>query len=236
MFRILTWNIHGACDAQGNDTTQQITDTIGGSSVDVVALQEVPHQQWASDLARALHMFMFFQETNTTTGLGNLILSPIDASFVFRHQLTKGGGGCWGCRGDPRAAIAAVFPDFTVVNTHLGADPTMYDQYMGAVELNKFARLLPGKVVVVGDFNAHYISPAMWHMRKKGWKDMWRTTQNRVHGYRAGCTFSARFPFQRIDYVLCNAAASACVVATQAKVLNTLDSDHRGVLVELCEI
>ena len=227
---IFTWNIHSARNAAGLDTTTKIINTIASIGAETVALQEVPSHHWISDAASSLGMFSFFHKTNSATGQGNAILSHTDASVIL-YKLRK--HPCTMMQGEPRGAMVAHFPDFTVINTHLGADPTMYEQYMGTVDIAQRSHQMYAKpVLLVGDFNAHYISPAMNHLRTKGWRDMWREAKHRAHGYRAGCTFSARFPFPRIDYVLCNSpdviSHAACVISTP----NAAESDHRGVFVK----
>jgi len=227
---IVTWNVHGGVDGKGTPSTQHLSDTLLVRDLDVICLQEVPSRQWVVNPADVLDMFLHFQQTNASTGLGNAILtrSPGKKSTSCVLPLPW-----YRCKHTPRGALAVTFKDVTVVNTHLGADPTMYEQYVEAVALIKFMREIPGRVVVVGDFNAHYASPALLYMRSHGWRDMWRGTANRKHGYRAGCTFLARCPFQRIDYILCDPSE---IISLKAEVLDGDDgrvSDHLGVCLDM---
>ena len=229
MIRVITWNIHGGTDADGKSSTLQITDTLAVNTADVVVLQEVPNLKWANALGETLGMFVFFQQTNSATGMGNLILSTKPADAVTYSWFRTWG---FSCSREQRGAVAVSLEDVTVVCTHLGADITMLEQFFGAQRVHTFTKTLPGKVILAGDFNAHYFSPAMCFMRWCGWKDMWRKTVNRVHGYFAGCTFHTKLPFQRIDYIMCK---SCSVTPTRAHLVcgDVPESDHRGVLVEM---
>jgi endonuclease/exonuclease/phosphatase family metal-dependent hydrolase len=227
MVRFISWNVHGGKDSRGNVTTQELASAVLDLQPDAIAMQEVPSYAWARDLANALNLSLYFHQTNASTGQGNAVLSRTPSQSTETRYLSLP---CHRAGHEPRGALAVIFQDHTLVNTHLGADPTMSEQYMEAVELEAFARTLPGKVFVAGDFNAHAVSPALNHMRKCGWRDMWKAAEDRKHGYREGCTFHAAFPFQRIDYILCN---SPDVRALRAEVCKQPVSDHFGVLVDV---
>jgi endonuclease/exonuclease/phosphatase family metal-dependent hydrolase len=227
--RLISWNIHGGRDSRGVITTKNLVDTLISRDADVICLQEVPNFEWMREVADVLSMYLYFQSTNLSNGSGNAILS-INPGENSTCSLPSP----WYRRkSNSRCALSLKFTNLTVVNTHLGADPTMYEQYIEAIELDKFARSFPGRVIVTGDFNAHYASPVLRHMRKRGWHDMWRATKTRKHGYREGCTFHTGFRFQRIDYILCNSPNE--IQPVQAELLDGDEghvSDHLGILLD----
>jgi len=224
MVHILTWNIHGAKET----SILQLADTLILNHLDVIMLQEVPNRTWANQLGRVLNMTAHFQQTHKN-GLGNAVFTSSPVSVVH-YTFKKHWFSCAGKRG----ALAILFDDVTVVCTHFAANPTMVEQWCQARELDKFTQNFGGRhVVIAGDFNAHYFSPATWYLRHKGWRDMWRHASIRKHGYKAGCTFSSTFPFQRIDYIMTNSPRVSCRHAYTLDGAFRRQSDHRGLVANL---
>ncbi len=224
--RLLTWNVHGGKDARGVDTMDCISNTLAVSLADVICLQEVPSKSWADNMGARLFMFVFFHQTHPA-GAGNLILSAANGSVVALRGLRR----VWRCS-SPRGAVAVKFPDVTVICTHFSADGSMVEQFRNAHDVDLLARRFHGNVLVAGDLNAHHFSPALARLRLRGWVDLWRTARERTHGYLGGCTFPARFPVQRIDYVLAKGPGVECVWAGVGADTPP-ESDHKCLVVDI---
>lgn len=212
--RVMTFNIHWGQGTDGLYNLRRIADVINRESPDVVCLQEVHRQteRFGEDQAQLLSemtdMTMYFSKTmsgypqdpDSCGEYGNLILSNIDGGEHVTHDFTRGTG--WSISQEPRGAQALMFPNLTVVNTHLGCDITGTEQKVQASELVGFVSGLGCEsVVVCGDMNSFPVTDASRHMRRM-WTDAWETLKYGKTSYRHGCTMPSWVPFQRIDHVL----------------------------------
>lgn len=239
-FRVMTFNI-----AAGNGDLARIAATIRDAAPDLVALQEVD-VHWASrsgfadqamELAVALGMEARFApiydlppasagEPRRQYGVALLSRFPI-VSFANR-QLTR----LSTQTASPTPLPAPGLLDATidvhglrvrVFDTHLDyrADPAVR-----ATQVRETLALIEGArepLLLFGDLNATpdatELTPLLARLH-----DLWPGV-----GAGAGTSYPAKAPVKRIDYVL----GSAHFHATSARVIETLASDHRPVVMDL---
>ncbi len=237
--RVLSFNIHTGIGSDGALDLARTADAIRDTRADVVALQEVDvhwdarsdFRDQAADLARALHMRVFFAPIydldppsagEPRRQYGVAILSRFPVLHTTNHWITR----LSTQDENPVPALAPGFAEAVVLvrgvavrvySTHLDyrADPAVR-----AMQVADTLRIMDrrGPQVLLGDFNAAHDAPELAPL----WTVLTDATPD-------GATYPADVPEKRIDYV----TVSAHVHVRSATVPATLVSDHRPVLAEL---
>jgi endonuclease/exonuclease/phosphatase family metal-dependent hydrolase len=227
--RIATYNIHYGYNTHWNLTLEEIAQTIELSGADIVALQEVDTGRITSYcvddalwLARRLHMGVLYLPTvEHLTGIGLLYRFPLQGAegklLTSRLEQT----------GVLRARLRVGEKPLTAYGIWLGLEP---DER--AVQIREALEWVsPGTAVFGGDMNSTPDELVYARMREAGFDDPFI-----VGGFDPAPTDPAEEPNKRIDYVWIRGPvlgpASAGLVPTDARVLESLASDHRMVVVE----
>jgi len=243
--RVLTFNIHTGIGTDAALDLARTADTIRDSRADVVGLQEVDvhwdarseFRDQARDLARMLHMRVFFAPIYDLPPLtegaprrqyGVAILSRHPIVHADNHWITR-------LSTQDENPVPAPAPGFAeavvlvrglpvhVYSTHLDfrADPTVRELQV-ADTLRIMAEDRPGaRQVLLGDFNAEPAAPELAPLWTR-LSDAWSATD-------PGPTYPADAPSKRIDYV----TTSPNVVVKNARVVDSSASDHRPVVANL---
>ncbi len=238
--RVLSFNIHTGIGADGRLDIARTADAIRDTRAEVIGLQEVD-VHWAArsdfrdqarDLARALHMRVFFapiyDEDPLTPGAprrqyGVAILSSHPVPHTTNHPLTRlstqePNPTPKPVPGFAEAVVLVRGVPVHVYSTHLDyrADPAVRElQVADTLRIMASAR---GPQVLLGDFNATHDAPELAPL----WTKL--TDASPVGG-----TYPADAPEKQIDYV----TVSDRISVRGASVPATLASDHRPVLADL---
>jgi len=238
--RVLTFNIHAGIGADGHLDLARTADAIRDTRADVIGLQEVDvhwdarsdFRNQARDLARALHMRVFFapiyDEDPLTPGAprrkyGVAILSRYPVLHTTNHPLTR----LSTQEPNPTPKPAPGFAEAVVLvrgvpvhvySTHLDyrADPAIRE--LQVADTLRIMAADRGPQVLLGDLNAEQDAPELAPL----WTELTDAAPD-------GGTYPAATPDKRIDYV----AVSDRVRVRDARVPATLASDHRPVLADL---
>ena len=238
--RVLVYNIHAGKDAGGVDNLERVAMVVREAAADVVLLQEVDSMTTRSGgrdqltmLGATLGMHRVFGRTIPWQGgaFGNAILSrhPISERSVIplphdRDQTTPAGG-----VREARAALVATIRapggPVHVVSTHLDASRDDRWRRLEAARLVQIVdslRRTGSRVILGGDMNSTPESGVQEILRDGALHDAWM-----MCGRGPEFTFPASAPEKRIDYLYLT-GATRCA---EARVVGTLASDHRPVLV-----
>ena len=243
--RVMNYNIHTGI---GSDTALDLARTaavIRDSRADVVGLEEVDvhwdarsdFRDQARDLARMLHMRVFFAPIYDLPPLtegaprrryGVAVLSryPIlrtDNHWITRLSTQDPNPVPEPAPGFAEAVVAVRGVPVHVYTTHLDyrADPAVREMQV-ADTLRIMGRDPRGaRQVLLGDLNAEPAAPELAPLWTR-LRDAWASTE-------PGHTYPAAEPTKRIDYV----TFSGGIRARGAEVLDSLASDHRAVVADL---
>jgi endonuclease/exonuclease/phosphatase family metal-dependent hydrolase len=234
--RVMTFNIHTGIGSDGALDLARTAGVIRDSRADIVGLQEVDvhwdarsdFRDQAADLARMLHMRVFFAPIYDLPGqprrqYGVAILSRFPVLHTTNHLITR----LSTQEENPVPAPAPGFAEAVVLvrgvpvhvySTHLDyrADPAV--RVMQVADTVRIMADDRGPQVLLGDFNAPPDAPELAPL----WTEL-------VDAAPVGPTYPADVPTKRIDYV----TVSSEVLVRAANVLPTLASDHRPVVADL---
>lgn len=235
--RILTWNLHAGIGSDGRLDVARIAAEITALDPDLVALQEVDAYRPRTGFVAQWRVYGQLTGLNAFFGpnvlaygqgegppghpgrwieqYGNAVLTKWAARAVENHPLTDSSHG----DGDqePRGCLEVEAGPATWLCTHWGLHPeTRRGQSRDVCALA--AARAPRPVAILGDLNAASISAEVSPLR----------TRFLDTGAGAGPTFPAAQPERRIDYCFLPKGWRICT----ARVLETIASDHRPVLVE----
>lgn len=243
--RVMNFNIHTGIGSDASLDLARTAAVIRDSRADVVGLQEVDvhwdarsdFRDQAADLARLLHMRVFFApiydlppltEGAPRRAYGVAVLSRHRIVSAENHQLTR----LSTQEPNPVPAPAPGFAEAVVLvrgvpvhvyATHLDyrADPAVR-RLQVADTLRILAEDPPGaRQILLGDLNAEPAAPEL--------APLWTRLSDAWTSAEPGLTYPAAVPAKRIDYV----SVSAGVRVRHAAVVDTLASDHRPVVADL---
>jgi endonuclease/exonuclease/phosphatase family metal-dependent hydrolase len=218
--RVGTYNIHYGYNTHWNLTLEEIAQTIEQSGADIVALQEVDTGRITSYcvddalwLGRRLHMGALYLPTvEHLTGIGLLYRFPLEEAEgkLLTSQLEQ--------TGVLRARLQVGEEPLTAYGIWLGLEP---DER--AVQIREALEwVTPGAAVFGGDMNSTPDEQVYARMQEAGFDDPFV-----MGGFDPAFTDPAEGPNKRIDYVWTRG-----LVPTDARVLESLASDHRMVVIE----
>lgn len=236
--QVLVYNIHAGKDVAGVHNLERVADAVRTSGADLVLLQEVDRRTERSGredqlatLERLTGMHGAYGRTIDYQGgeYGIAVLSrwPILADTLHPLRVApppEPTGRPYEERGALHAVVDAPGGRMHVVTTHLDASSNDFfrlQQVSGVRELARRLERTGERVLVGGDFNAVPESPVIARMLTDGWRDAWT-----VCGSGPGFTSPVEVPRRRIDYLI----LPPQLRCEQARVLDTLASDHRAVL------
>jgi endonuclease/exonuclease/phosphatase family metal-dependent hydrolase len=239
--RVLVYNIHAGKDGAGVHNLARVAALIAEHRADVVLLQEVDRgtrrsggEDQLATLMRSTGMHGAMGKTLDYDGgeYGIALLSrwPIEGDTLIRLPVTPEQTRSGGSR-EPRGAqvVRVRHPGgpLVLINTHLDASRDDLWRRQEAGHLMTLARSLDAggaSVLVGGDINSTPESEVQALIRGAGLVDAWT-----LCGSGDGFTFRADSLVKRIDYLYLMGGASC----SSARVLATLASDHRPLLVEV---
>jgi len=220
--RVGTWNIHGAVGADGRYAPSRIVGVLSELDADVVALQEVPHNNFLAHLEHATGYHVaagpLFQRRGTE--FGNAVLSRHAFDRVAHVDLTVHSYEPRGAL-DVRIDVGAYSP-LRVLATHLGLRPgerrEQVKRLLAAVESEG-----PQPTILMGDLNEWYLwgRPLRWlhaHFREKP---------------GAPPTFPARRPVFALDRIWISPVGCLRRLHRHASPLARVASDHLPLLAEV---
>jgi endonuclease/exonuclease/phosphatase family metal-dependent hydrolase len=243
--RVMNYNIHAGIGSDGVLDLERTAAVIRDSGADVVGLQEVDvhwdarsdFRDEATDLARALHMWVFFApiydlppnnagEPRRQYGVAVLSRHPIvhtENHDITRLSTQEPNPVPKPAPGFAEAVVLVRGVPVHVYATHLDYRPDPQVRQMQVADTLRIMGEDPrgSAQLLLGDFNAKPDAPEL--------APLWTVVHDAWTGADPGLTYPAEAPAQRIDYV----TGSARVTATGAQVLDTLASDHRPVLADL---
>jgi endonuclease/exonuclease/phosphatase family metal-dependent hydrolase len=243
--RVMNYNVHTGIGTDGTLDLARTAAVIRDSRADVVGLEEVDvhwdarsdFRDQATDLARLLHMRVFFApiydlppptEGAPRRQYGVAVLSRYPILRTENHWITRLS------TQDPNP-VPEPMPGFAeavvlvrgvpvhVYVTHLDYRP---DPAVRATEVAETLEILGddprgARQILLGDFNAEPAAPELAPL----WTDLTDAWTSAAPGH----TYPADAPTKRIDYV----TTSTGVRARNAAVVDTLASDHRPVVADL---
>jgi len=243
--RVMNYNIHTGIGSEGTLDLARTASVIRDSGADVVGLEEVDvhwdarsdFRDQARDLARMLHMGVFFAPIYdlppATDGAprrqyGVAVLSRFPILRAENHLLTR----LSTQDPNPVPAPAPGFPEVVVlahgVPVHVYATHLDYRAEPAVRELQvaDTLRILAddprdARQVLVGDLNAEPAAPEL--------VPLWTRLTDAWTSAEPGLTYPADVPAKRIDYV----TTSPGVHVRGIRVIETLASDHRPVVADL---
>lgn len=243
--RVLSFNMHTGIGTDGALDLARTADVIRHSRADVVGLQEVDvhwdarsdFRDQARDLARALHMWVFFAPIYDLPPLtegaprrkyGVAVLSRHPILHAENHWITRLSTQDENPEPEPAPGFAEAVVlvrgvPVHVYSTHLDyrPDPAVRELQV-ADTLRIMGRDRPGaRQVLLGDFNAEPAAPEL--------APLWTRLSDAWSSPNPGLTYPADVPTKRIDYV----TTSPGVRVRDARVVDTLASDHRPVVADL---
>ncbi|WP_059006956.1 endonuclease/exonuclease/phosphatase family protein [Streptomyces specialis] len=214
VYRLLTWNVHGAVDRDGEPAPEAILEVIEESRAHVVVLQEVPRGASGAgglDLAAWLERHLDVETVWARAAdrqTGNLVLT----SLPVRESAS---GGLPGGRSWARVEVGLVDGEQArVVTTHLdgGSDPDTRLEQLGPLLR---ATGDDPHTVLAGDLNALPGSPEIDRLRDAGF----RSAQDENGDPDRDTAVS---PARRVDWIL----GAAGVSFADFRLTDTRTSDH----------
>jgi endonuclease/exonuclease/phosphatase family metal-dependent hydrolase len=240
--RVLTWNIHHAEGTDKKIDVDRIAQLITEEKADIVAIQEVDRGvertskiDIITKLADLTGMTYAFGKTIDFQGgdYGNAFLTrlPIfeEKNFLYRNLQI----------GEQRGVLVLVLgaggEELVVANTHFESRGNDSARIASANELKSILKGYSSRpLILCGDFNVIPTSPVVSQLKEE-YLDAWEQA-----GTWEGYTFPSDAPGKRIDYVFTgknrtsdSTAAFVHLRPLSARVVQSLASDHRPVLVEL---
>ncbi|MGH3759989.1 endonuclease/exonuclease/phosphatase family protein [Actinophytocola sp.] len=243
--RVMSYNIHTGIGTDGALDLARTASVIRDSRADVVGLEEVDvhwdarsdFQDQARDLARMLDMRVFFAPIYDLPPLtdgeprrryGVAVLSRHPIVHTENHLITRLS------TQDPNP-VPRPMPGFAeavvlvrgvpvhVYTTHLDYRPDPAVREMQVADTLRILGEDPhgARQVLLGDFNAEPAAPEL--------APLWTRLSDAWTSPEPGATYPADAPAKRIDYV----TVSAGVHARDARVPDTLASDHRPVVADV---
>ena len=227
--RVLTFNIH-----QGAYGLRSLVEVIGAAKPDVICLQEVNPTDRRGDCVDALARFLGGKwEIQRFADCATLSRLPVTKWTRYNLPLHTG-------RGIVETTLSVNGRAFTVLNTHLSFNSSDRPAPYGESKLGKMARIeliiseqlefvmdtaaaTRTPVIIAGDFNMPPLC-APYRRMCSGYTDAFKAA-----GWGMGFTFTAKRPYQRIDYIFTDrlSRVSACYVPAKEA------SDHRPVVAEI---
>jgi endonuclease/exonuclease/phosphatase family metal-dependent hydrolase len=234
--RVLSYNIHTGIGSDGVLDLERTAAAIRATRPDVVGLQEVDvhwaerseFRDQARDLARLLHMRVFFAPIYDLDPLtpgaprrqyGVAILSRLPVLHTRNHEITR----LSTVEENPVPEPAPGFAEAVVLKsgvavhvyaTHLDYRP---DPAVRAAQVADMLAIMHGRTLLLGDFNATRDAPEL--------APLWES----LTPAPVGPTYPADVPEKAIDYV----TVSPGLRIDRASVPETLASDHRPVLAQV---
>ncbi|GHH98921.1 metal-dependent hydrolase [Neobacillus kokaensis] len=232
--KVMSYNIHHGVGEDGVLDLERIAQMIEGANAEIIGLQEVDNhwssrsdlQDQAKRLADRLGMFYTYAANLDLEPIkpgeprrqyGTAILSKYPILKSENHPLTKIGN--TEQRGLLEAVINVKGNHLHVYNTHLAL--TSAERHIQIEEIINIAAKSEGPKVILGDLNA---TPESNEMQL-----LYSNYQDTFAGENKANTYPAANPAKRIDYIFC----STNLEIKEAKVINTLASDHLPILTEL---
>ena len=240
--RVLTWNIHHAEGIDKKIDVDRIAQLITEEKADIVAIQEVDRgiertnkMDIITKLADMTGMTYAFGKTIDFQGgdYGNAFLTrlPIFEERNFLYRKSPSGEQ----RGLLVLVLGAIGEEVVVANTHFESQGNDSVRIASAKELKSILKGFSSRpLILCGDFNDIPTSPVVTQLKEE-YLDAWEQA-----GTWEGYTFPSDAPGKRIDYVFTGkikmSDSTSAVVHLRplsARVVRSLASDHRPVLVEL---
>ncbi len=239
--RVLVYNIHAGKDGAGVDNLEGVAALVRSTGADLVLLQEVDRRTRRSgnvDQPEVLAMRTGFHVAfgsaldfdGGTYGVAILsrwpILSDTLIHLPVRPAQTRAGGSREP-RGALRAVVAGPTGRLAILNTHLdasGADTWRRQEADSVVALVARMRRDEPFVIAGGDFNSTPESAVQGAVRAGELRDSWTECAE-----GPGYTYPEKTPLKRIDYLF----LTGTIRCSSARVVETLVSDHRPLLVTL---
>lgn len=216
MVRVLTVNLYSS-----NSDPESLARVLDESEPDIVAAQELSPR--AAAVLRSRFSYGFVKPTLNHRGAALVASTPIE---VHRYPLPH------------RSALVGRFDSadgdrLTLWNVHM-VNPAALPPPIGVRRrqmdaLEEAISVCDSPLAVVGDFNATPVWPlyrrmtALLHDGVADWAQRSNNKPARTWAYRPGMT-----PLLRIDHVFVRD-----LVVTQARTIEVVGSDHRGLLVDL---
>lgn len=251
--RVATYNIHAGAGMDNVFDLDRTTDALAALHADVIGVEEVDvhwdaRSEWrdlAGELARRLHMHVYFapiydfdppSDGAPRRQYGVAILSRYRFESTENHDLTR----LSTQDPNPVPAPAPGFPEAVirvqglpvhVYETHLDyrGDPTVRAMQVADTRRIMAEDCAPNgrcpRQLLLGDFNAPHEAAELAPL----WEDLQDVGPGPEAG-AAGYTYPALDPRQRIDYVT---ASKDHVQVHTVTVPDTLASDHRPVVADL---
>ncbi|MFQ5985791.1 MAG: endonuclease/exonuclease/phosphatase family protein [Thermoplasmata archaeon] len=240
-FAVLTYNVHQGFSNDGGIDPDLYVQVIRDSLADVIALQESDTARFTSGhldlvwyLGAALGYHTAYGPPTREQSFGVALLSryPIlEADHLF---LTSSEAK----RPLLQARIDVVGVPVWILVLHMGLEAA--DRDIQVTEVLARAAVLPGPVVVAGDFNAcpsgmcpmQEVVDGVYASMTGAYRDVW-TEAGSARDDPLGFTFSARDPRQRIDYVFVSAELTVLGAVRLRTATEVRASDHLPVLAVL---
>ena len=232
-FRVMSFNIHHGEGLDGKVDLQRIASLIRQERADLVALQEVDkgvqrtaRRDMPKELAALTGMSCVFSNNFHYQGgeYGNAVLTrfPVLSATNSHYQMLRTNEQ----RGLLQVTVEALKHPLVLMNTHIDYRGDDAERLLNVKEIRSVAAQHAGiPIVLCGDFNDTPGSRV--HQRlEETFEDTWESL-----GVDKGWTYPSENPRKRIDYVWISKTANLEPVA--ARVLESVASDHRAVLVEL---
>lgn len=231
--RVMTFNIHHGEGLDGKVDLGRIASLIKGERADLVALQEVDRGVERTDrrdmpmaLATLTGMACVFSNNFHYQGgqYGNAVLTrfPVLSATNSHYQMLRTNEQ----RGLLQVTVETFAHRIVFMNTHIDYRRDDAERLLNVREIQSLAsQYSESPIVLCGDFNDTPDSRV--HERlKETFHDTWELVAR-----DKGWSYPAESPRKRIDYVWISKTANLEIV--EARVLESVASDHRPVIVEL---
>lgn len=226
--RIATYNVHKCKGLDGRVSLKRIADVLSEIDADVVAMQEVFHQQ-AEHLAELLQKHSAFGENRQLLGdaYGNVVLSRFPVHSHCNHDVSVAGRERRGCL---RTDVYLQGRALHVFNVHLGT--AFFERRRQAKHLIDEAVLrsktLEGPRVVLGDFNEWSRGHVSQMLSSE-----FESTDIRHHLGRAR-TYPGIFPVMHLDHIYYDPQLKVERVAFHRTKTSLIASDHVPLVADFC--
>jgi endonuclease/exonuclease/phosphatase family metal-dependent hydrolase len=242
VLRVLVYNIHAGKDARDSVNLPRVAALVRATGADIALFQEVDRNTTRSggvdqvaELSRLTGFHGALGKSLTYQGgdYGIAVFSrwPLrsDSTIALSvPEMPARSGGSTEPRVAHHAVIDAPTGRIDVLNTHLDASGTdrvrMHEAGVLTAATTALRERGAGVLLVGGDFNAEPASAVHARVTATGLRDAWLTC-----GQGDALTYPAAAPIKRIDYLF----LAGRVRCTEARVLDSQASDHRGVLFTL---